>query len=311
VAVFGTPAFAVPTLESLLGSSHRVVAAITQPDRPRGRGQQVSSGPMKALAIARGLPVLQPERLKRELFETEFDALGVDIAVVAAYGKLLPAWLLAKPRLGFVNVHASLLPKYRGASPVHHAVMAGDAETGVTIMRVVEALDAGPMLAKRTLAIGPDDRTDEVEPALAALGAGLVVETLDRMALGPVTETPQDDSQATYARRLTKADGVIDWSRPARDIHNQVRGLTPWPLAHSFVNGLRVIVRRSRRLTDRSGVEGDPGTIVRLPSGGVGVVAGDREVLEILQLQPEGKRVMSGHDALAGRVVGPGDRFDR
>jgi methionyl-tRNA formyltransferase len=307
--MFGTPAFAVPTLEALLASSHTVAGVIAQPDRPRGRGQLISAGPMKTLALERGLQILQPERLKQDAFENDFAALQVDLAVVAAYGKLLPAWLLAKPRLGFINVHASLLPKYRGASPVHRAVMAGDAETGVTIMRVVEALDAGPMLAKRHLAIGPEDTTADVEPALAQLGAALAVETIDRMAIGPVAETPQDDSQASYAPRLTKADGLLNWSRGAGELHNHVRGLTPWPLAHSFVKGGRLIIRRSTRATDPSSPD-EPGTITRLSGGGLGVVCGDHQLLEILQLQPEGRRVMSGHDALAGRVLAPGERFD-
>ena len=201
---------------------------------------------MKALALERGLQLLQPERLKQDTFEASFDALEADLFVVAAYGKLLPAWLLAKPRLGFINVHASLLPKYRGASPVHRAVIAGDAETGVTIMRVVQALDAGPMLARRRLPIGPDDTTAEIEPALAALGAALAIETIDRMAGGPVTQTPQDDSQASYAPRLSKSDGRLDWSSPSRVLHNHVRGLTPWPLAYAFINGGRVIIRRWR-----------------------------------------------------------------
>jgi methionyl-tRNA formyltransferase len=308
--MFGTPAFAVPTLEALLASSHTVVGIITQPDRPRGRGQQISAGPVKAVALERNVPILQPERLRAELFARDFDSLDADLAVVAAYGKLLPAWLLAKPRLGFINVHASLLPKYRGASPIHRAVIAGDEETGVTIMRVVEALDAGPMLAKRSLTIGPDDTTAEIEPALARLGAALAVETIDRMAVGSVVETPQDDSFASYAPRLSKADGLIDWSRAARDVHNLVRGLTPWPLAYSFLVASRLILRRSTISRDSS-VSGEPGTIVRLSSGGLGVVCGDRHLLEILQLQPEGKRAMSGLDALAGRVLVPGDRFDR
>ena len=307
--MFGTPAFAVPTLEALLASSHTVAGVITQPDRPRGRGQLVSAGPVKALALERGLQILQPERLKQDAFENDFAALDADLAVVAAYGKLLPAWLLAKPRLGFINVHASLLPKYRGASPIHRAVMAGDAETGVTIMRVVQELDAGPMLAKRHLTIGPEDTTADVEPALAVLGAGLAIETIDRMAAGPVTETSQDDSQSSYAPRLTKLDGLLDWSRSARDLHNQVRGLTPWPLAYSFVKGTRLIIRRSRPVNDSS-LSDEPATITRLSDGGLGVVCGDRQLLEILQLQPEGKRVMSGHDALAGRVLAPRDRFD-
>jgi methionyl-tRNA formyltransferase len=308
--MFGTPAFAVPTLEALLSSMHTVTGVITQPDRPRGRGQLISAGPVKALALAQGLLILQPERLKQDALEYDFSALDADLAVVAAYGKLLPAWLLAKPRLGFINVHASLLPKYRGASPIHRAVMAGDAETGVTIMRVVQELDAGPMLAKRALAIGPEDTTADVEPALARLGAVLAIETIDRMAAGPVIETPQDDSQASYAPRLTKADGLLDWSRRAGELHNQVRGLTPWPLAYSFVKGQRLIVRRSRPANDSSATD-EPGTITRLASGGLGIVCGDHQLLEILQLQPEGKRVMSGHDALAGRVLTPGERLAR
>ena len=308
--MFGTPAFAVPTLEALLASSHTVVGVITQPDRPRGRGQQISAGPVKAVARERHVSILQPERLRAELFERDFDSLDANLAVVAAYGKLLPAWLLTKPRLGFINVHASLLPKYRGASPIHRAVIAGDEETGVTIMRVVEALDAGPMLARRSLTIGPDDTTAEIEPALARLGAALAVETIDRMTVGSFVETPQDDSLASYAPRLTKADGLIDWSKAARDMHNLVRGLTQWPLAYSFLEGSRLILRRSR-LTGDSSVPGEPGTTVRLSSGGLGVVCGDRHLLEILQLQPEGKRAMSGLDALAGRVLVPGDRFDR
>jgi methionyl-tRNA formyltransferase len=307
--MFGTPAFAVPTLEALLASSHAVAGVIAQPDRPRGRGQLVSAGPMKSLAIERGLPVLQPERLKRDTFEEPFDALEADLAVVAAYGKLLPEWLLVKPRLGFINVHASLLPKYRGASPVHHAVMAGDPETGVTIMRVVQELDAGPMLARRRLPIGPDDTTAEVEPALAVLGAELAIETIDRMAAGPVAETPQDDAQASYAPRLNKTDGLLDWSLPARVLHNHVRGLTPWPLAYAFIKGVRILIRRSRVASEAPSSDG-PGTVERLPGGGVAVVSGDRQLLEILQLQPEGKRVMSGHDALGGRVLAPGDRFE-
>lgn len=264
---------------------------------------------MKAVAIERGLPIVQPERLRRETFEADFDALQVDLAVVAAYGKLLPAWLLAKPRLGFINVHASLLPKYRGASPVHHAVMAGDEETGVTIMRVVEALDAGPMLAQERLPIGPDDTTAEIESALAALGARLAIETIDRMATGAVIETAQDDSQASYAPRLTKSAGLIDWTKPSGTIHNQVRGLIPWPLAYTFLNGSRLIVRRSRVAIERP-LSSEAGTVVRLEGGGAGVFCGDGRVLEIVELQPEGKRVMSGHDALVGRLLVPGQRFD-
>ncbi|MGH9383800.1 MAG: methionyl-tRNA formyltransferase [Vicinamibacterales bacterium] len=334
VAMLGTPAFAVPTLKALLASSHHVVGVITQPDRPRGRGQHVSSGPVKALAIEHRLQILQPERLRRERFEGDFDALQADLAVVAAYGKLLPAWLLAKPRLGFVNVHASLLPKYRGASPVHHAVMAGDEETGVTIMRVIEALDAGPMLAQRRVPIGPDATTAEIEAALATFGAAILVQTVDRIAQGPVAERAQNDAEASYAPRLTKAAGMVDWSRPASAVHNQVRGLIPWPLAYTFLGGSRLILRRSRLANElpapsdghesrvpspvAPGAGGSglaairqAGTIARLAGGGPAVACGDGRLLELVELQPEGRRAMSGHDALVGRVLVPGQQFDR
>ena len=184
VVFFGTPGFAVPTLEHLAHSRHKVVGVVTQPDRPRGRGQQVSDGPVKALAVALGLPVLQPEKLARDQFEAALTSLNADIGVVAAYGKILPDWLLATPRLGLINVHASLLPKYRGASPIHRAVINGDAETGVTIMRVVKALDAGGMIAAVSVPIGPDDTTTTIESLLAIRGAELLVKTLDAIEAG-------------------------------------------------------------------------------------------------------------------------------
>ena len=229
VAFFGTPGFAVPTLEQLVQSPHPVVGVVTQPDRPRGRGQQVTMAPVKALAVSLGLAVLQPERLARDQFQAAFTDLQADIGVVAAYGKILPDWLLATPSRGLINVHASLLPRYRGASPVQRAVIAGDAETGVTIMRVVTTLDAGPVLSSVRILIGPDDTSAVVESTLATRGAELLIATLDDLEVGRATETAQDESQVTYAPKLTKADGLVDWRRPARDVHNLVRGLWPWP----------------------------------------------------------------------------------
>ncbi len=311
VVFFGTPGFAVPTLEHLLGSSHTIVGVVTHPDRPRGRGQRVSDGPVKALAVSAGLPVLQPARLARDVFEAEFGALGADLGVVAAYGKILPDWLLAAPRLGLVNVHASLLPRYRGASPVHRAVMAGDGTTGVTIMRVVKALDAGPMLAQAEVPIGPDDTAAAVERLLAARGAELLAETVDRVASGPVTETAQDESKVTYAPKLTKAEGLIDWSRTSEGIHNQIRGLTPWPHAYSFLDGTRYILHRSQvgALTPESS---SPGTIVAAsPHEGLFVVCGDHTTLEIVDLQLEGKRVVRAGEALTTRSLKVGARFSK
>jgi methionyl-tRNA formyltransferase len=308
VVFFGTPGFAVPTLERLIHSRHSVVGVVTQPDRPRGRGQKVTGGPVKALAASVTLPILQPERLARETFEAELASLKADIGVVAAYGKILPDWLLAAIPRGLLNVHASLLPRYRGASPVHRAVIAGDRETGVTIMRVVTALDAGPMLASVTVPIGPDDTTTIVESLLAIKGAELLVATLDAIEAGTAVETPQDDSQASYAPKLSKAEAVVDWSRPAPHLHNLIRGLWPWPHASTFLSNRRYILHRSRLSSIDH--EGEPGEIVRASViDGLHVACGRSTALELLDLQVEGKRVMSARDAMAARALVAGARF--
>lgn len=309
VALFGTPGFAVPTLHHLLRSTHQVVAVVTQPDRARGRGQHVTAGPVKAAAVSSGIVVLQPDRLARDVFGAAFEALGADIGVVAAYGKLLPDWLLTTPRLGIINVHASLLPRYRGASPVHRAVMAGDTETGVTIMRVVTALDAGAMLAHAAVDIAPDDTTDHLEGRLAEVGAALLVATLDRLERGPVAETPQDEHLVSYAPRLVKSDGVVDWARPAAVIHNQIRGLSPWPHAFTFLEGHRVILHRSRA-SDQPMADARPGTILRASAtDGLHVACGDGHALELVDVQFEGTRVMPAREVLAHRGFAIGSQF--
>ncbi len=305
IVFFGMPLFAVPTLDALLASRHRVVAVVTQPDRPRGRGQRIADAPVKARAVAADLPVLQPDRLRDPAFVPQLRGFDADLGVVAAYGKILTDDVLASPRMGMINVHASLLPKYRGAAPVHRAVIAGDTETGVTIMRVVKALDAGPMLAKVHRPIGDDETSATVEGGLARLGATLLVETVDGLAAGRVTETPQDDASATYAPRLTKDDGIVDWSRPAIAIHNQIRGLHPWPHAYSYVNGRRLILLAARWQTDGRHV---PGTVVEARGDRLAVATGDG-VLQLLQVQPEGKRPMPSRDFLASRPLAAGDRF--
>jgi methionyl-tRNA formyltransferase len=253
------------------------------------------------------LPVLQPDRLSREIFEAPLLALKADIGVVAAYGKILPDWLLAAMPRGLINVHASLLPRYRGASPVHRAVMAGDHETGVTIMRVVKELDAGPTIASVTVPIGPDDTTTIVESMLAIRGADLLVETLDALEKGTAVETPQDPAQATYAPKIAKSEGVVDWNRPAQQIHNLIRGLSPWPHATTFLSGTRYILHRSR-LSDE--VADTPGTIVKASAiDGLHVACGAGTAIELVDIQLEGKRVMNARDALAARTLVPGARF--
>ena len=306
VVFFGTPSFAVPTLDRLLASSHAVVGVVTQPDRPRGRGQKLSDAPVKARAVDSGIPVLQPVSLKDASFASELSDLGADIGVVAAYGKILPEAILQTPRLGMINVHASLLPRYRGAAPVHRAVIAGERETGVTIMRVVKALDAGPMLASITRPIGPDDTSDEIERDLAELGAGLLVATIDRLSHGAVEETPQDDRGATYANRLTKDEGLVDWSRPAAEIHNLIRGLHPWPHAHTFLGDRRIILLRSS--TAAGATHAEPGVVVAAHGDDLYIAAGEG-MLQIKDLQAEGKRSMTPREFLAGHRLKAGDRF--
>jgi methionyl-tRNA formyltransferase len=307
VAFFGTPQFAVPTLDALLASRHTVVGVVTQPDRPRGRGHKTSDAPVKARARAADLPVFQPERLKDAAFLDALRALHADIGVVAAYGKILPAPVLATPELGMINVHASLLPKYRGAAPVHRAIIAGEIETGVTIMRVVQALDAGPMLATVSRAIGPDETSDEVERSLAGLGATLLAETLDAIAAGRATETAQDDSRATYAARLAKDDGRVDWSRSATAIHDLIRGLQPWPHAYAQLAGQRIILLRSTPIGTEASAA--PGTVVEASRSGLGVATGSG-VIRLDELQMEGRRPMAAAQFLAGHRLHEGDRFD-
>lgn len=308
IVFFGTPDFAVPTLQALLESRHPVVGVVTQPDRARGRGQHSQPGPVKHLAVQSGLTVLQPERLRDDGFLERLRTLEADLGVVAAYGKILSDAVLAVPRLGLINVHASLLPKYRGAAPIHRAVMAGDTLSGVTIMRVVKALDAGPMISSATLEIGETDTSADVERDIARIGARLLVETVDAMAEGRATETPQNEAEATYAHKIDKADGIIDWSRPALEIHNQIRGLHPWPHAYSNLLGERTILLRSEveRALPEAGAR--PGTVLDAHSDLFRVQTG-KGVLRVLMLQREGRRPLTAREFLAGKRIEPGARF--
>ena len=305
IVFFGTPHFAVPTLEALSQSGHSVVAVVTQPDRPRDRGQRVSESPVKIVAQALQIPVLQPETLRDQRFLQALSALEHDLGVVAAYGKILTEAVLRTPRLGLINVHASLLPRYRGAAPVHRAVINGDPETGVTIMRLVKALDAGPMLATVRRPIAPDETSESVERDLARLGASLLVSTLADVAEGRIVERLQDDSQATYAPRLSKDEGVVDWTLPAQNLHNLIRGLHPWPHAITFHRNRRLILHRSAVLMV---AEGEPGVVLESQGDRLHVATG-RGVLAITEIQPEGGRPMPVRDFLSGHQVAVGDRL--
>jgi methionyl-tRNA formyltransferase len=307
IVYFGTPQFAVPTLERLLESRHRVCGVVTQPDRPRGRGQRLQPGPVKGLALTRQLPVFQPERLRESAARETLEEWQPDLGVVAAYGQLIPDALLSVPRLGMINVHASLLPEYRGAAPIQRAVIDGRRETGVTIMRVIRKLDAGAMLDSVQRPIGPDETSAEVEADLARLGAALLVDVVDRMSHGAVHEEPQDEPRATYAARLTKAEGLIDWHASAEAIHNRVRGLVPWPHAYTYLDGQRLIVLRTS--VDGRTSEAAPGTILAADADGIRVAAGTGSQITIWELQTEGRRPMTAREFLLGHPFVPGATF--
>lgn len=309
VAFFGTPEFAVPTLRALLDSRHTVCGVVTQPDRPRGRGHKVTDAPVKALAVEHSLPIYQPTTLRTPEGHDLLASWQPDLGVVAAYGRIIPETMLALPRLGMINVHPSLLPKYRGAAPVHRAVIDGEMQTGVTIMKVVPLLDAGPMIARATRLIGPDETSDVVERDLAALGAPLLLAAAEAMAAGPVDLEPQDDMMSTYAPRLTKEEGLVDWSLPAVYLHNRVRGLYPWPHAYTWLDGQRVILLRSsvdERGSAAAVSSPGPGTIVEVTRDAMHVAAGFDSCLAIHEVQMEGKRPVTVREFLAGHPIAAG-----
>jgi methionyl-tRNA formyltransferase len=304
IVFFGTPDFAVPTLDTLLASDHEVVGVVTQPDRPRGRGQQVTDTPVKVRARHAGIPTLQPTTLKAPEFLEAFRAWRADLGVVAAYGRLLPQVLLDIPPRGLINVHASLLPAWRGASPIQRAVLNGDRTSGVTIMRVVLALDAGAMLARVEVPIAASDTTGTLEGRLAVAGAALLRDVVDRMGHGEViAEVPQDDAQATLAPKIEKQDGLIDWSRPAQMLDWHVRGMQPWPGAFTFVDRQRLMVREA--YVDRRTAGGiAPGGLVATEGDAVVMACGQDTTLGVVRVQPEGKRIMTAREWRLGRRAG-------
>jgi methionyl-tRNA formyltransferase len=308
LAFFGTPAFAVPSLTALAASGHDIAGVVTQPDRPRGRGQHVTPEAVKVKALELGIPILQPDRLGDEAFLGALGALQLDLAVVVAYGRILTPRVLAMPGNGFINVHASLLPRWRGAAPVHRAILAGDTRTGVTIMRVVQALDAGNILMAEETDIGANETSVELGTRLSQSGAALLVRTLDALAKGPLTERVQDEALVTYASRLERRESRLDWAQPALTVHNRVRGLQPWPMAAAMLGGTRIaFVRSEVASTQPAGAA--PGSVVGVHADAIDVAAGPG-VVRITELQPEGRRAMAVRAFLGGRAIAVGDRFD-
>ncbi len=308
IVFLGTPAFAVPSLEALIHSRHQVVGLVSQPDRPKGRGQQTQPTPTKLSATAHGIPVIQPAKIRDEAFLQAIRDLRPDLGVVVAFGRILPDALLAIPRLGMINVHASMLPRYRGAAPIQRAVLAGDAETGVTIMRVVTELDAGPMFSVARTPIPPDATSGDMEAALAALGAGALLPVVDALADGRAVETPQDHAAATHAAKISKAEGVVDWHQPATVVGNRVRGLQPWPLASTTLAGQRLVLRKVRVVAVDTHAAA-PGTIVRAYADDLTIACGGGTAVSVIEIQPEGRRTMTAREFLAGHSGLEGSSF--
>jgi methionyl-tRNA formyltransferase len=303
IAFAGTPQFALPALRALLDSHHRVVGVLTQPDRPAGRGRELRASPVKLLAEERGVPLAQPQTLKTPEGLGSLREWSPDLMVVVAYGLILPAAALALPRLGCLNIHGSLLPRWRGAAPIQRALLAGDAETGITIMQLDEGLDTGPMLLERRRAIGADDTAGDLHDALAELGAAALLEAIDGLAAGTLPGRAQPSAGATYAPKIEKSEALIDWNSPATHIDRQIRAFNPWPVAETRLDGQPLRILRSR-LLDAAGRAGEPGSLLGLDDSGLRVACGEG-VVQLRELQRAGKRPVSARDFANGvRIAG-------
>jgi methionyl-tRNA formyltransferase len=308
IAFAGTPQFALPALQALLKSRHQVVGVLTQPDRPAGRGQQMRASPVKLLALDARLPLAQPPTLKTPESRAELAQWAADVLVVVAYGLILPPPVLALPRLGCVNIHGSLLPRWRGAAPIQRAILAGDAETGVTIMQLDAGLDTGPMLLERVRPIGSQDTAGDLHDALSELGAAALLEALDGLAAGTLKPRAQPAEGASYAPKIEKSESPLDWSVSAIQLDRKIRAFNPWPVAETRFAGESLRVLRAR-IAEPVGAHDAPGTLLGIAEDGLRVACGEG-VLAVRELQRAGKRPVSARDfanavRLAGLRFGP------
>jgi len=307
ILFMGTPDFAVPSLQALIDNGETVVAVVTQPDRPKGRGRKLAPSPVKVLAQQAGIDVLQPTKVKTEAFVDELRQYQPDVILVAAYGRILPPAVLTLPRLGCINVHGSILPKYRGAAPIQTAILRGEREAGVTIMQMDSGLDTGDMLLVGSLPVADNDTSATLIPRLAQLGGTLLVQAVGLLAAGRLAATKQDDSQATLAPPLTKEDGLIRWQDSASVISCQIRALDPWPTAYTWLQGQQVKFFNPTVIVGQSAAL--PGTIIAADKGGL-VIACGQDQLRISEIQADGGKRMPvqafllGHPLAAGLVLG-------
>lgn len=302
----GTPQFAVPSLEKLVGAGFDVKLVVTQPDRPQGRGMELAAPPVKQTAMKFGLPVIQPEKIKtNEMFKNQLSGIAPDAIIVVGYGRIIPPWMLQLPRFGNINVHGSLLPKYRGAAPVQWAIANGDIVTGVTTMRLDEGLDTGDILLQREIPISVEDTAVTVAPRLAALGADLLIETLHGLEQGSITPVKQDNARATLAPILKKEDGLVDFNKTATEIFNRLRGFQPWPGAYTLFRGktLKIVAARPAQAEDVRPRE------LRVSGDKLLVGCGTGTVLELIQIQPEGKKAITAREFINGYRPTQGERL--
>jgi len=297
----GTPAFAVPTLKALLSSHHAICAVFTQPDKPSGRGEKVSAPPVKQLALEKGVSVYQPDRLKAPDWQPVFAELKADAYVVVAYGKILPQWLLDLPRLGAYNVHASLLPKYRGAAPIHWAIANGDTRTGITTMKLDAGMDTGDLLLQQEIGIEPEDTCASIHDRLCEIGAEMMLKTLEDLEKGTAKTIPQDPALATYAPMLKKSDGLLDWNQSAVSIHNRIRAFNPWPGTYTQLEGQTLRIWKARPADVSANLP--PGTLLHHPSGAA-VVACGVGFLQLAEVQMENRKRTTAPDFLHGVRLG-------
>jgi methionyl-tRNA formyltransferase len=292
----GTPSFAVPTLEKLVASGHRVHLVVTQPDRPKGRGLELVASPVKQSALTLNLPITQPEKIKtNEEFRAQLSAIKPDAIIVVGYGRIIPQWMLDLPPLGNINLHASLLPKYRGAAPIQWAVANGESVTGNTPMRIDAGLDTGDILLQQELPIAPDDTSETLAPRLAPAGADLMIETLRGLQAGTIHPRPQDSAQASLAPILKKEDGQLDFSRSATEIYNRLRAFQPWPGAHTKFRGKNLQILKAKPTTDPV-----PPSEIRVVSERLLLGCAQNTSLELLELQLEGKKRTNAKDFIHG-----------
>ena len=308
IVFMGTPDFSVPTLQSLIDSDHSVTAVLTQPDRPKGRGNRVVAPPVKMLAQQHAIPVLQPQRVKAPEILRQLEELAPDAIVAIAYGQILPQSILDIPRLGCVNVHASLLPKYRGAAPFQWAIIRGETETGVTTMLMDKGMDTGDMLLQQTIPIEAEDTAATLHDRLAQVGADVLIRTLQGLENGSLRPTPQNDAEATYAPLLKKHDGLVDWQKTAAEIANAVRGMSPWPGAYTHFQGKRIKLLRVQVAAEAE-TTAEAGTVVALDQQHGPLIATGSGQLRILEIQPQNKKPMRCSDFCRGYRLQIGDRL--